>query len=239
MKTRLLIFLMFVYGLASCEQSQISTNTENQTNPETPSDQGDVEPWMSMQLVKFTDDKYREYILAEHIGDGPVRMRGKTPPVVEELIVGTIPYSVKLPNGYWLIDWRWGNSFIYRPSNVLLSYKWETLTHWSQTWDMPENPLAFDEYFEEVGGVTRRTIDNFLGINLNISRYSEYGDLLYNRPPLVFGGGFMSDKDIPSAEREHYYECVHQQDSLHEIYTQRLIEIINNGDFEKVYNKLP
>lgn len=198
-------------------------------------DKGDFEPWMSMQLVKFTDDMYREYILAEHIGDNPVCMRGKTPPVVEELIVGTIPYSVKLPNGYWLIDWRW-DSFIYRPSNILLPYKWETLTHWSQTWDMPENPLAFDEYFEEVGGVTRRTIDTFLGINLNVSRYSEYGDLLYNLP---YGTRFMSDKDIPSAEREHYYECVHQQDSLHEIYTQRLIEIINNGDFEKVYNKLP
>ena len=200
-------------------------------------DKGDFEPWMSMQLVKFTDDKYREYILAEHIGDNPVRMRGKTPPVVEELIVGTIPYSVKLPNGYWLIDWRW-DSFIYRPSNILLPYKWETLTHWSQTWDMPEDPLAFDDYFEDVGCVARRTIDNFLGINLTVSRYSAYGDLLYNCPRL-FGRGFMSDKDIPSAEREHYYECVHQQDSLHEIYTQRLIEIINNGDFEKVYNKLP
>lgn len=196
-----------------------------------------VEPWMSMQLVKFTDDKYREYILAEHIGDNPVCMRGKTPPVVEELIVGTIPYSVKLPNGYWLIDWRW-DSFIYRPSNILLPYKWETLTHWSQTWDMPEDPLAFDDYFEEVGGVVRRTIDNFLGINLTISRHSEYGDLLYNCPWL-FGRGFMSDKDIPSAEREHYYECVHLQDSLHDLYTRRLIEIINNGDFEKVYNKLP
>ena len=201
-------------------------------------DKGDFEPWMSMQLVKFTDDMYREYILAEYIGDNPVRMRGKTPPVVEELIVGTIPYSVKLSNGYWLIDWRWGNSFIYRPSNILLPYKWETLTHWSQTWDMPENPLAFDDYFEEVGGVVRRTIDNFLGINLNISRYSEYGEKLYNRPQL-FGMGFMSEQDIPSAERENYYECVYQQDSLHEIYTQRLIEIINNGDFEKVYNKLP
>lgn len=233
MKTKsILLLLLAGCMLMSCEKP----NTQN--TEDAGSHGNSEEPWMSMQLVKFTDEQFREYILAEQIGDGPVRMRGKTPPVVEELIVGTIPYSVKLPNGYWLIDWRWGNLFIYRPSNVLLSYKWETLTHWSQTWDMPENPLAFDEYFEEVGGVVRRTIDNFLGINLDVSRYSAYGDKLYNRPWL-FGRRFMSDKDIPSAEREHYYECVYQQDSLHDLYTRRLIEIINNGDFEKVYNKLP
>lgn len=227
MKTKnILVLLLAGCMFMSCEK------------PEDRPSGNSVDPWMSMVLVKFTDNKYREYILAEHIGDSPVRMRSTTPPVVEELIVGTIPYSVKLPNGYWLIDWRWGGTFIYRPTNVLLPYKWETLTHWNQTWDMPENPLAFNEYFEDVRGVFRRSIDTFLGINLDVSRYSKYGSMLYDLP-WVYGRGFISDKDIPTVEREHYYECVHQQDSLHEIYTQRLIEIINNGDFEKVYNIRP
>ncbi len=238
MKKIYFIFLVAMCCMFIACENQNAAN-ENTTEPGTETGQGgDPEPYMSIGLVKFTDDTFREYILAEQIGDSPVGMRGKTPNVVEELIIGSIPYTVKLPNGFWLIDWRWGNAFIYRPSNVLLPYKWETLQHWNQTWDMPEKPLSFDEYFEEVGGVYRRTIDNYLGINLDESRYSQYGDMLYNIP-WVSGRGFMSEKDIPAEERENYYECIHKQDSLHKIYVNRLIEIINKGDFDKVYNVLP
>ena len=221
------------------EESENTDDSDGSDGSGTTDESGDDNaPWNFMQIVKFTNDEYRNYILAEQIGDFPVMMRGKTPPVVEELIVGSIPYCVKLPNGYWLIDWRWGGVFIYRPSNVLLSDKWETLIHWDQTWVMPENPLAFDAYIVDVGGVFIRTIDTYLGINLEVSRFSAYGDMLYNRP-WVFGRNYVSEKDIPINEKEHYYDCIHQQDSLQKIYTQRLIEIINSGNFDKVYNVMP
>ena len=103
MKTKNFIWLLF-FGimLCSCEK-QPATNEPVGGNG---GSGGDDEPEMRMSLVKFTDDAYREYILATAFSDN-ARMRATSPPVAEELILGTIPYSVKLPNGYWVIDWRW------------------------------------------------------------------------------------------------------------------------------------
>jgi len=223
-----LVIISFVFF--SCEQPQ--TPQEDHSG-ETISPGNDPEPYMSFLLVKFTDDKYRDYILAENIGS--VRMRGRVPTLAEELIVGTIPYSVKLPNGYWAVDWRWGNAFIYRPSNVLLHEKWETLTHWNQTWELPENIIPFDDYIADCGCVCRRTIDNHLSINLDVKRWSDLDFMLYELPWVWWQ--YNSVADIPANEKEVYMSEVLRQDSLHAVYIQRLTQIIESGDFQKVYNK--
>ena len=196
---------------------------------------GEPDPEAFLFLVKFTDDKYREQIIAENIYN-PVRMRGEIPPVVEELIVGTNPWANKLPNGYWIADWRWGNSFIYPSTNVLLSDKWESLTHWNQTWPMPEEIIPFHDYIVEVGGVNRRNIDTLLRVNTDVKRGSELDYMLYQ----VIGGvgNFKKDIDIPEDLKKEYYSIIRQQDSLHQIYVQRLIDITTNGDFEKVYKRI-
>lgn len=234
-KLKLLWLPICACMLLSCESQKDPINI-NPSSTDRTTELGGPEPSMCMMLVKFTDDNYREYILAEQIGDYPVQMRGTTPPVVEELIVGTIPYEKKLSNGYWLVNWRWGDTFIYKPSNVLLPYKWETLMHWNQTWDMPENPLSFSDCIAELGFVPRRSIDTNLGLNMDVSRYSEYGLMLYDLP-YVYAKGYMSEKDIPDEVRDVYFNYIHQQDSLHDVYTDRLIDIINNGSFDNVYKK--
>lgn len=197
-------------------------------------DNGDPESFLL--LVKFTDDKYREQIIAEHISD-PVRMRGTTPPVIEELIVGTIPWAEKLSNGYWIADWRWGNSFIYPSTNVLLPDKWESLTHWTQTWPMPEKIIPFHDYIVEVGSARRRNIDKLLSLNNDVKSGTEEYFFLYS-DPMVFGRGYMTKDDIEDFEKESYFTYVYQQDSLHAIYVQRLKDIITNDDFEKVYKRI-
>lgn len=239
MKTRSVIFLLLTgLGFIACQHKQPPTPPLPPPEPTPDYDTcntgliGMQEPTVSMMLVKFTDDKYREYILAEHISGPDVQMRGSYPPVVEELIMGKIPYTVKLPNGYWLIDWRWGITFIYRPSNVLLPYKWETLTHWNQKWEMPTNPLSFHEYIESVGYVKRRTLDTYLGINMDSSRYE---CRLYLQP-YVYSAGYVSEKDILTEERDWYFSTIHFEDSIQAIYTQRLIDVIDSGNFDKVYN---
>ena len=225
MKYHLFIFLISAPLLfISCEKQYNGNN----------SDEGDREPEAAIMLVKFTDDSYREYILAEKIGESSVHMRGTTPPVIEELIVGTIPYDIKMPNGFWAVNWRWGISFIYPPSNVLLPDKWETLTHWSQTWEMPEKKPVFKDYIEEVGIIPRKTIDTYLGINLDVSVYSPEGWFLYDYP---WNSSYTTEDEIPDTERALYYTKIHQQDSLHQIYVQRLTDIINSGDFDNVYKK--
>lgn len=227
MKTKSFLCLLLMMVFYSCENS----------TPINLDDDGDAPaPAWSIGLVKFTDDKYSEYIIAEHI-IGDVNLRGGSKPaVVEELIVGASPYTIKLPNGYWVVDWKWPTLF-YKPTNVLLPYKWESLTSWNQTWNMPENPLSFNEYIADLGWVSRRTIDTYFSINLDVKRFSSLSNLLYETPRFLWN--YLSEKDIPEQEKENYFGLIHQQDSLHEVYIQRLTEIINNGDFNKVYKKEP
>lgn len=220
--------------LVGCKDNPSEVTPNENNNTEVPTSEPEQEVFLF--LVKFTDDKYREQIIAENIYN-PVRMRGATPPVVEELIVGTNPWATKLPNGYWIADWKWGNSFIYPSTNVLLPDKWESLTHWTQTWPMPEEIVPFHDYIVEVGSVRRRSIDTLLSINKDVKSGTEEYFFLYGIP-VVYGRGYMNKEDIKDFEKDSYFTYVHQQDSLHEIYVQRLMDITTNGDFQKVYKNI-
>ncbi|MBO7457659.1 MAG: hypothetical protein J6T80_00180 [Paludibacteraceae bacterium] len=225
--------LFFGIMLCSCEK-QPATNEPVGGNG---GSGGDDEPEMRMSLVKFTNDIYREYILATAFSDN-ARMRATSPPVAEELILGTIPYSVKLPNGYWVIDWRWeSGQIVYYWGNVLLPYKWDTFTHWYQTWELPDNPMPFEQYIAESGGVGRRDIDKILGVNLDIQNKTDHRWQQLYCLPRVYALHYVSMQDVPEEEKESYLNTIHEQDSLHTLYVQRLTEIINNGDFDKVYHK--
>lgn len=225
--TSLCIASMILFNSCDPNSNEQFENLDNQ------GDHGDSEPESVLLLVKFTNDDYREQIIAEKIADLPITMRGSKPPVVEELIVGTIPYTDKLPNGYWIVNWRWGDYFIYQPSNILLPDKWERLEHWNQTWEVPKSSIPFKEYIEDFGFIRRRKIDAYLSINTDIQRDSELAISLYSRSWII--EQYVSEKNIPDNVKEHYFSTVYQQDSLHALYVQRLTEITDNGDFEKLY----
>ncbi len=222
-----IIFLTVILGsmLCSCER-------DGEAGKNVP-----PEPYFSIDLVKFTDDKYSELILAEHRST-LVTMRGGTPPVVEELIVGKSPYTTKLSNGYWVVDWKWDSRLYYPPSTIMLPYKWETLMHWQQRWDMPDNTQPLNACIADYAGVYRLTIDNLLSVNTDINVNTPEWHELY-LVPMVWAQNYLSEKDIREEEEETYYRHIHMQDSLHAIYVQRLIQIIDNGDFDKVYNVYP
>ena len=224
---------MFVICYGCNDNPSDVTPTEQNNTGVSPTES---EPESYLFLVKFKDDKYREQIIAEKIYN-PVRMRGTTPPVVEELIVETIPWVDKLPNGYWIANWRWGYSLLYPSTNVLLPDKWESMTHWTQTWPMPEEIVPFHDYIEEVGSVRRRDIDTLLTVNTNVKSGTEEYFFLYGIP-VVYGRRYTTKEDILDFEKDSYFTYVHQQDSLHEIYVQRLMDITTNGNFKKVYKKI-
>lgn len=199
---------------------------------------GDRDPEAWLTLVKFTNDKYRDQIIAYKGTDSAtMNWRCTYPPLIEELIVGTSPFTHQLPNGYWIMTWRWEDVYIYPTRNILLPYKWESFTHWSQKWPMPEDIVSFKDFIVEVGGVDRRTIDEHLSQNTNVKSGTEEYFFLYDYP-VVHSRNYIREDDISTDEKEWYFTYVHQQDSLHEIYVQRLIDITNKGDFEKVYKKI-
>lgn len=244
MKNYIYIFSFLLLSLFSCSTgnsivepqndnntiiSPIVDTTFNDIGKKDSINQGEAnEPEMALELVKFKDNKYREYILAEYITQS-VTMRGDVPPLAEELIVGTIPYSIELPNGYWAIDWRWGLSFIYPPSNILLPYTWSSLKHWNDTWEKPHEYIKFNEYIEEIRFVDRRSIDEYSSIYITDEReaYQHYSI------PYIYWK-YTSISEIAEEDKKLYYNEVYRQDSLHSAYIEHLIDIINKGAFDSV-----
>lgn len=239
MKTNLLklcIAFATAFMFAACEKTQTPDNNPTNNDSISTSDNledqsGDGrEPEMCLMLVKFTDDKYREHIIATKITSKTACMRSFRPPVVEELIVGSIPFADKLPNEYWITNWRWSVNFIYPPYDVLLPDKWVDMTHWAgQTWDVPENSPLYEEYIASRKYIRRRTIDDFLSIEITDKTEEAW---LYGQPP--YQEQYVYDKDIPEQTRTSYYDMIHMEDSLHLIYVQKLMDIVQKGDFEKL-----
>lgn len=220
--------------LTSCEKPANPSEDNTVAPSDSINDKGGAnEPDSPFELVKFTDDKYREYILAANQVTYACLLTSK-PNVAEELIVGTIPCDIKLPNGYWVINWRWCPVMLWSDICVLLPYKWETLKHWNQTWNLPDTIMPFHQYIEDVGFTSRRVIDEYLSLNQDVKPFSHEESILYK----YYGGWYDSMNEISNDEdKDEYLKYIYLQDSLHIVYAQRLAEIINKGDFEKVINQ--
>ena len=210
-------------------------------------DAGPIEvSYRSLRLVKFTDDRYSENILAERYRNQDLLAlpgNGKSW-VLEELLVGQSPYTVQLSNGYWIIDWKWSRGLALSESSFILPYKWETLTSWGQKWEMAGSLLPVQENIISSGDVYRRTIDNYFSINkdMDIRLGEGEGFMLYiaeYMQPMEGYTRLVEQTNSSESAKEKYYNAIHVEDSLHAIYVQRLIEIVENGDFDKVYNVYP
>ena len=232
MRNMLLLFVMVLLG-SGCEKTeQISLNGNGDTDL---NGNGDTDPRMCIELVKFTDNKYRECILGEQI-PGMIRLPqhlGK--PVALDMLIGSQPFTIELPNGYWVKDWKWPVELLKRSTTAVLPYKWETLTSWSQTWDMPDTIWGYDQCIADYRYIKREDIDKYLSLNTDVKRDSFLYTTLYLLP-LSFDR-CDSVKELPEEGKELYYKCIHEQDSLHTIYVQRLIDVTNKGGFEQITHK--
>lgn len=223
MKVKIFLFASIAILCVACEKSDQIVNG------------GDHFPRMNIELVKFTDNKYRECIMGEQV-PGLVRLPqhlGK--PVAVDLLIGSQPYMVELPNGYWVKNWKWPVGLLNRSTTILLPYKWETITNWSQTWDIPDTILEYDQYIADFREIKRVDIDKFLALNTDVNRNSALYGILYLLPKCF--DRYNSIEDIPEEEKDSYYMCIQEQDSLHAIYVQRLTDIINNGGFDELCAK--
>lgn len=211
----ILVALCFCYMLQSCE-----------SNSSIPSDH---QPFsMYMNVVKFTSPEYLNYVVVEkdYWGDEEhlckIRFSGRA---CEELYIGSSPY-IALPNGYYVIDWKWGD-FIYPATNFLIDVKWSEVEDRQQKWEYPS--IYFTSHFiKEWGYVHYKSIDTYMNtISARNSDYSMPEWIEYSHATTTFQG--MSDSAI-----EKYKEKVRYQDSLRDVYIERLSQIIQEGALSKV-----
>lgn len=211
-------------------------------------------PVMGLQLVKFKSPEYVKYVAAESVtvewdtikGYPSDKLVGKKSAykirgaggTCQELFLGQSPY-IELIDNYYLVDWKWGY-FIYHPSNVLLDVVWTDVNDRQELWDL-ETSIVSSDFIEEWGAVNRNNIDSYLQItpapndkHINVSTdhisppwYGYFHTLTEVQESLTKEESFSVDD---------YMNEVKRQDSLQLVYVERLKQIIQNGEMEKIAN---
>ncbi|MBR0310594.1 MAG: hypothetical protein IJQ97_06890 [Paludibacteraceae bacterium] len=198
-----------------------------------------------MSLVKFKNQDYLNYVVAEDI---PIDLSANPEKndengysnkraykirsiegVSQDFFIGKSPY-IELSDGYYLVDWKWGN-FIYKPFNVLLDVLWSEVQDRQQLWDM-ETPIISSDFIDKWGTTNRSEIDRYLQIEpaANDTLYGVSTDHLRSD----FLGRYHSLSDVPEGIKENYIREKERQDSLQCIYVERLKLIIQKGALNKV-----
>lgn len=203
---------------------------------------------MGMQLVRFKSSEHIQYVAVEEVPvefdtikgypsdklvgtKSAYKIRGAGG-VCQELFLGHSPY-IELVNDYFLVDWKWGN-FIYKPSNVLIDVAWQGVQDRQQIWDLQTDVIS-SNFIYKWGSTNRADIDRYLNITPAPDK-----DYLFNvstdhaRP--VFLGKYhtLSDLDKGQYTVDDYMHEVARQDSLQNVYIERLKQIIQDGGLKEV-----
>lgn len=203
-------FFCCAFLLVACE-------SHNQT-----SYAGDTEPSIHVCIVKFTAPNYKDSVVVEKDDEGDscqIRKIGGYG-TCQELFLGTSPY-LALPDGYYLVDLKWGDFFYY---NFFINVNWKEVKDRMQKWEYP--PENVNKHFvSDLRKISCRAIDKYFG--------EQFGNRNYVIPNL----SYHTISDVPSFELQNFYKEVAIQDSLQDVYLERLSQIINDSALDRVRHK--
>ena len=183
-------------------------------------------PTNGMTYVKFASPEYINYVVVEDIqkdetGKRYCGIRGGGG-CCEELHFGSSPY-IELPNGYYLVDWKWGG-MIYQPTIFLVDLRWEDVEYRNQIWEYEPNDVITNKFLKEWGSTSYKMIDQYLRTQPPTSDAYEF--------PALWK--VESLESLSSSNKAYFFKEVEKQDSLQQIYIGRLTAIIQQGDIDKV-----
>lgn len=201
-------------------------------------------PIMSMNIVKITNPEFLDYVLCEEQSIFPEQAEGNFDEhykvygirsiglCAQELYLGESPY-IELTDGYFLIDWKWGN-FLY-PWCKLMNVQWEEVIDRQQIWDLQTELVSssFSEIFDVAGFTNREVIDEYL--NIVPAPDNRYGEGISDDHLNPFFYPINSLEQIKdSVARTEYLEEVQRQDSLQNVYIERIKQTIQQNALEEV-----
>lgn len=200
--------------------------------------------WPSDEIWKDNDLPVPDSVINRYI----IRSIGGT---CQEFFLGTSPY-IELTDNFYLVDWKWGN-FIYSPTNVLLDVKWKDVNNRLELWDLRTDLISdkADKFLKVWAITSRKKIDIHLRITPTPvdSTLPDYGSRKNISPDYLIPWFAWEFNTISQLQNQHkkykkdslinrYFEdyCreVERQDSLQTVYVERLKQIIQTGELEKI-----
>ena len=227
------IFACLFLLLQACGQ-----NDENNIIPDT--NAAAPVPLNYAYIVKLSSIEYLDYVVAVETFDGNNYSLRWINGVCQELFLGTSPY-IELVDGYYLIDWKWGHYHSAGANNLfLIDVKWTDILDVNDKWD--KNTLITKNFLEVLGSISYKQIDEYLKIEAPTHMNKAYNTPEdYVRPWWV--GLFRTISDLQQANLisyDKYKEQIKYQDSLQNVYKERMTKIITDGALENarvyIYN---
>lgn len=161
---------------------------------------------------------------------------------------GSSPY-IPLTDGYYLIDWKWMEFYplcshltfntyedeflwvmkTHRAYSFFTDKAWKDLTNIADTFDISQCSANLEGV--QVMSVPFRKLDLLYNENKHNA-----GRIFYTDEYSIYWVRRQYDKydKTESGEGSSYLALIHQYDSMQSVNQQRLIEIINNGEIEKI-----
>lgn len=217
--------------------------------------------WGSFELVKFSDPTYIQYVFTDIAFDSqPYKLR-VSQNCCMELFLGKNPY-IELTDGYYIVDWKWGQVIYPTYNSFFLNYRWEDVKSVYQVWDRSTEIISNIDAITSLGYYRRQDIDKFLGIELSkdtsllplenyvgsknyvrpwwvSERLAEQWKYLDDIPDTIYQAHYeyLPDRSdsvfFPAYTKVDYLKEVAFQDSLQMQYAEKLIKIIKAGNLEK------
>ena len=186
-------------------------------------------PYMVITVLKFSSPQYLDYVVAkkEKSEDNEFYKIGGVGGTCKELYIGHSPY-IALPKGYYTLDWKWGRGIINRPENYLIGIKWEEVENRQQKWPLNTTIISSDFITHDSGwrATSYELIDKALNIAPPTEMDSKFPYIPADYLRKDWMGRYNSLEEIPESQREEYLEWVRYQDSLQEVYIERLSQVI-------------
>lgn len=194
---------------------------------------------MPVTILKFSSPQYLDYVVAkkEKSGDDIFYKigteEGRAGGTCQELFLGSSPY-IALPKGYYMTDWKWGHGII---NNYLIDVKWEDVNNRLQKWPSDTKIISTDFLKQDGGwyGFSYEIIDKKLNIAPPTEMDSEFPNIPVDYLRKDWMGRYNSLEEIPESQLEEYLELVKYQDSLQEVYVERLSQVILMDDITFTY----
>lgn len=185
-------------------------------------------PYMDIAILKFSSPQYLDYVIVkkEKSEDNEFYKIGGVGGSCQELYLGSSPY-IALPKGYCMLDWKWGRGIINTPENYLIDVKWEDVENRQQKWQSNTRIISSD--FIPDGGwraTSYEWIDKALNVTPPTEMDSEFPDVPADYLRKDWMERYNSLEEIPESQREEYLELVKYQDSLQDVYVERLSQLI-------------
>lgn len=240
MRTNVLIYCLAVLGavlLGSCQ---------SKNNPEWKEEYKEA----SFYVVKFNPlaAAYRPNVMLVPDSKGHYRMRSlANGGTCREFIYGHSPFTeIDTIQHWYLADWKWG--VLLSKNHVVLPLRWVDVAKPDEVYSRADIEVAASGIIDKLGIVKRSEIDQFLYLTPAAAQETPgswgqtSGGISTDHLAPVYLSRYYSTQDIPAViaqkgdwqyTKEDFLRERLRQDSLQEVYRERLAQLIyaNMGNF--------